>query len=64
LGNEDSSIRVSRNHSLAITNTGQGTSEEVIKLASHIRQQVFDAYGIELIVEPVLINCELDQLSF
>jgi UDP-N-acetylmuramate dehydrogenase len=63
LGDEDSSIRVSRNHSLAITNTGQGTSEEVIKLASHIRQQVFDAYGIELIVEPVLINCELDQLG-
>jgi UDP-N-acetylmuramate dehydrogenase len=63
LGNEDSSIRVSRNHSLAITNTGRGTAAEVIKLASHIRQQVFDAYGIELIVEPVLINCELNQLS-
>lgn len=63
LGNEDSSIRVSRNHTLAITNTGQGTTEEVIKLASHIRQRVFDAYGIELIVEPVLINCELDQLT-
>ncbi len=62
LGNGDSDIRVSRNHSLAITNTGQGTAAEVIKLASHIRQQVFDAYGIELIVEPVLINCELDQL--
>jgi len=62
LGNGDSNIRVSRNHSLAITNTGQGTAAEVIKLASHIRQQVFDAYGIELIVEPVLINCELDQL--
>lgn len=63
LGNEDSSIRVSRNHSLAITNTGQGTTDEVIKLASHIRQQVFNVYGIELIVEPVLINCELDQLG-
>lgn len=63
LGNEDCNIRVSRNHALAITNTGMGTAEQVIKLASHIRQQVFDAYGIELIVEPVLINCELDQLT-
>ena len=63
LGSEDSGIRVSRNHSLAITNTGQGSTQEVIKLASHIRQQVFDVYGIELIVEPVLINCELDQLG-
>lgn len=63
LGDEDGNIRVSRNHALAITNTGMGTTEEVIKLASHIRQQVFDAYGIELIVEPVLINCELDQLT-
>lgn len=62
LGNEDSGIRVSRNHSLAITNTGEGSTQEVIKLASHIRQQVFDAYGIELTVEPVLVNCELDQL--
>ena len=63
LGSEGSGIRVSRNHSLAITNTGQGSTQEVIKLASHIRQQVFDTFGIELIVEPVLINCELDQLG-
>jgi UDP-N-acetylmuramate dehydrogenase len=63
LGGESSDIRVSRNHSLAITNTGQGSTQEVIKLASHIRQRVFDTFGIELIVEPVLINCELDQLG-
>jgi UDP-N-acetylmuramate dehydrogenase len=63
LGGEDSDIRVSRNHSLAITNTGQGSAQEVIKLASHIRQRVFSVFGIELIVEPVLINCELDQLG-
>jgi len=60
---KDSGIRVSRNHTLAITNEGDGSTQEVIKLASYIRQQVFDAYGIELSVEPVLVNCELDQLS-
>jgi len=63
LGSEDSGIRVSRNHSLAITNIDRGSTQEVIKLASYIRQQVFDAYGIELVVEPVLINCELDKLG-
>jgi len=62
LGGQDSHIRVSRNHALAITNTDQGATQEVIQLASYIRQQVFNAYGIELIAEPVLINCELDRL--
>lgn len=63
LGSENFGIRVSRNHALAITNAGQGSAQEVIKLASHVRQKVYDAYGIELIVEPVLVNCELDQLG-
>lgn len=63
LGADNSNIRVSRNHTLAIANTGQGTAQEVIQLASYIRQQVFNAYGIELNAEPVLISCELDQLA-
>jgi UDP-N-acetylmuramate dehydrogenase len=63
LPNGDSDIRVSRNHTLAITNTNRGATREVVELASYIRQQVFDAYGIQLLVEPVLINCELNQLT-
>jgi UDP-N-acetylmuramate dehydrogenase len=63
LADRDSRIRVSRNHTLAIANADSGSSREVIELASYIRQQVFNSFGIELMVEPVLINCELDQLT-
>ncbi len=63
LGNVNSNIRVSRNHTLAIANTDKGSAQEVVELASYLRQQVFNSFGIELIAEPVLINCELDQLN-
>ncbi len=63
LGNGDSPIRVSRNHSLAITNPGQGSSHHVVELASYVRQQVFNRFDIELSVEPVLVNCQLDPLQ-
>ena len=63
LADSDSRVRVSRNHTLAIANVDSGSSREVIELASYIRQQVFNSFGIELKVEPVLINCELDQLT-
>ncbi len=63
LGNVNSNIRVSRNHTLAIANTDAGSAREVIELASYLRQQVFNSFGIELIAEPLLINCKLDQLK-
>jgi len=63
LSDGDSAIRVSRNHTLAIVNPDQGTAQAVIELASYLRQQVFNAYRIELIAEPVLIHCELDQIT-
>ena len=57
-----SNIRVSRNHSLAIANPDSGKSADVLALASYMRQAVFNAFGIELVVEPILVNCELDEL--
>jgi len=63
LNDGDSDIRVSRNHTLAIVNPDRGTAQAVIELASYLRQQVFNAYRIELIAEPVLIRCELDQIT-
>lgn len=56
---ENSRIRVSRNHSLAIANSDAGTSAEVVALASHMRQSVYNKFGIELEAEPVLVNCQL-----
>ena len=57
-----SNIRVSRNHSLAIANPDSGNAADIIALASHMRQAVFDKFGIELDVEPVLVNCKLEDL--
>ena len=57
-----SNVRVSRNHSLAIANPDSGNAADVIALASYMRQSVFDAFGIELEVEPVLISCKLADL--
>lgn len=63
LNPENSRIRVSRNHSLAIANPDSGTATEVLELASHMRQRVYDKFGIELEAEPVLVNCRLDELA-
>lgn len=60
---EKSTIRVSRNHSLAIANPESGSAAEVIELASHMRQKVYEHFGIELEVEPVLVNCALSDLT-
>ena len=60
---DTSRIRVSRNHSLAIANPDSGSAQEVVELASHMRQKVFDQFGIELEVEPVLVNCALSDLA-
>lgn len=59
---DNSKIRVSRNHSLAIANPEAGSSAEVVELASYMRQRVFDEFGIELEAEPVLVSCELAEL--
>lgn len=59
---EKSTIRVSRNHSLAIANPESGNAAEVVELASHMRQKVYETFGIELEVEPVLVNCSLGEL--
>lgn len=58
----ESDVRVSANHSLAIANTHSGTAAQVLELAGHMRQRVFDAWGIELEVEPVLLNCSVSEL--
>lgn len=58
----DSSIRVSKNHSLAIANPDAGSAANVVELASYMRQKVYEKFGIELEVEPVLVNCALTDL--
>ncbi len=49
--------RLSSRHALALTNRGSATSADVISLARQVRDGVRDAFGIELVPEPVLIGC-------
>ncbi len=50
---------LSNKHVLAITNRGEATCDEVVTLASLIRDRVRERTGVELTPEPRLINCHL-----
>jgi UDP-N-acetylmuramate dehydrogenase len=48
--------RLSTKHALAITNRGQATTADVVSLARTVRDGVFEAFGITLTPEPVLVG--------
>ncbi|WP_311197736.1 hypothetical protein [Ornithinimicrobium sp. INDO-MA30-4] len=50
---------LSTKHPLAITNRGEAGSEDVVALAREIRAGVLDAFGVELVNEPVFVGLEL-----
>ncbi len=50
---------LSTKHTLAVTNRGSATAADVVALAREVRDGVFDAFGINLVSEPVLIGTSL-----
>lgn len=50
---------LSTKHTLAITNRGGATTEELLVLARTIRDGVRATYGVELVPEPRLVGCSL-----
>ena len=52
-------VTLSTKHTLALTNRGGASTEELLALAREIRAGVRSAYGIELVNEPVLVGCTL-----
>ena len=52
-------VRLSSRHTLAITNRGGASTTELLALAREIRDGVEQRFGIELVNEPVLVNCSL-----
>ncbi len=56
-GNER--VAVSHKHTLALTNRGGATTEDLLALAREIRQAVHQKFGVVLVNEPVLVGCEL-----
>jgi UDP-N-acetylmuramate dehydrogenase len=52
-------VGLSTKHTLAITNRGGATTEELLALARQLRDGVEAAHGIRLVNEPVLVGCSL-----
>ncbi len=50
---------LSSKHTLALTNTGGASGDEVVALARHIRDGVRAAFGVTLEPEPMLVGIEL-----
>jgi UDP-N-acetylmuramate dehydrogenase len=54
-----SRVRLSTKHTLALTNRGDATTEELLTLAREVRDGVLAAYGVALVNEPVTVGCSL-----
>lgn len=50
---------LSAKHTLALTNRGHATAEDLLALARQIRSGVEAAFAITLVPEPLLVGCEL-----
>ncbi|TWE11605.1 UDP-N-acetylmuramate dehydrogenase [Rudaeicoccus suwonensis] len=54
---------LSTKHPLAITNRGDATAADVVALAREVRDGVYDAFGIQLVNEPVFVGVSLDSVT-
>ncbi len=52
-------VSLSSKHTLALTNRGYARTEDLLGLARQVRDGVYDAFGITLRPEPVLVGCRL-----
>jgi UDP-N-acetylmuramate dehydrogenase len=52
-------VGLSTRHSLALTNRGDGTVEDLLALAREVRDGVSARFGVRLTPEPVLVGCAL-----
>ncbi|RJS46178.1 UDP-N-acetylmuramate dehydrogenase [Nocardioides cavernaquae] len=52
-------VSLSTKHTLALTNRGNGTTEELLALAREIRDGVEKAFGVALVNEPVAVGVAL-----
>ncbi|GAB3595769.1 UDP-N-acetylmuramate dehydrogenase [Angustibacter peucedani] len=50
---------LSTKHSLALTNRGSATADDLVALAREVRDGVRDAFGVTLVNEPVLVGLSL-----
>ena len=58
-GHGNDRVRLSSKHTLAVTNRGGATTDDLLVLAREVRDGVRAAFGIDLVNEPVLVGCSL-----
>ena len=47
---------LSTKHTLAITNRGDATADDIFAIARAVRAGVAEKFGVELVPEPVVVN--------
>ncbi|MEC3975368.1 UDP-N-acetylmuramate dehydrogenase [Amycolatopsis sp. H20-H5] len=52
-------VSLSTKHTLALTNRGEASTEDLLTLAREVRDGVRARFGVTLLPEPLLINCAL-----
>jgi UDP-N-acetylmuramate dehydrogenase len=55
----DARVTLSGKHTLALTNRGNATTDDILVLAREIRDGVLTRFGVALAPEPVLVGCVL-----
>lgn len=58
-GHGNDRVSLSTKHTLALTNRGDATTEDLLALAREVRDGVEAATGVRLVNEPVLVGCSL-----
>ncbi|MEU5767309.1 UDP-N-acetylmuramate dehydrogenase [Streptomyces asoensis] len=58
-GYGDGPARISTKHTLALTNRGAATTEDLLALAREVVAGVREAFGVTLVNEPVMVGVEL-----
>ncbi|MFL6135800.1 MAG: UDP-N-acetylmuramate dehydrogenase [Nocardioidaceae bacterium] len=56
-GNDRAAL--SGKHTLALTNRGAASTDDLLALAAEVQQGVYERFGIWLVNEPVLVGCDL-----
>ncbi len=52
-------VSLSTKHTLALTNRGGATTDELLTLAREVRDGVESRFGVRLVNEPVTVGCSL-----
>ena len=58
---EDAPAGLSTKHTLALTNRGSASSEDIVELATAVRDGVREVFGVSLVPEPVWIGVTLQD---